>query len=176
MSNPATAQLTLALSIDPAALPGGDYAELLAALEDFSPVIAQFTAIQREYDIENFESRGDTFDQPWQPNAPSTERERERLGYGGSPQLVRTGLLFSALGEYASDTSSASTVGVDLSAFPVPYPSYLQSGTGTMPGRVLVGVNNPDEQQLLEDALKAYLEQKGFPADSITIELTADAA
>ena len=69
-------------------------AGILQKLADFSPVLEQrIGPVVEEEQAENFATRNWG---GWAALAPSTVREKEVLGYGGRPDLVREGTLQAA--------------------------------------------------------------------------------
>jgi hypothetical protein len=100
------ASLVLTIEIDPAAVPDGDLSRVMDVLSDFAPVLLELGEVMGEAQRENFASEGAAFGEPWAALAPSTVREKARLGFPSRP-LVRTGLLESSIGQ-ASETSDDS--------------------------------------------------------------------
>ena len=79
----------------------------------------------------------------WTPLAPSTVRQRTRLGYGGaSPMLWRTGGLAQSLATRSAPGNvfevTPTTLRVGSEVF---YAGYHQRGTRKMPRRQIVGIN-----------------------------------
>lgn len=73
---------------------------------DVRPAYPEMVAIFQNIVAATFDTEGASgASGPWQPLAPRTVRERERLGYGGShPILKRTGTLERSLTGYTGDT------------------------------------------------------------------------
>lgn len=87
--------------------------ELIAALEDLSPAMAEMEqalvdGIERNFDTES--AAGEA----WAPLAASTQRDRARKGYGASgPILVRTGGLRADATKHRKHDASSCEVGFE---------------------------------------------------------------
>ena len=142
------------IQVDPNLIPDEDLAPLLAALQDFEPVLEDFGRTIAGGEKAAFASQGGEYGQEWAALAPSTVLDRFRHGFGPNQPLVRTGALASSIGEAVSLTPDSVQVGIDTGA--VPYAGYLQGGTRKMPARLLVALTDDMIDQMMQ-TLRAYL-------------------
>lgn len=84
----------------------------------------------REF-TQNFPAEGKRLDSRWAPLAVATLKEKARLGFGGKPILVRTGLLMNSFKKYVQKFA----VRV---ANPVKYGVYHQQGSAKLPRRPIM--------------------------------------
>lgn len=91
---------------------------------------------------QNFPQEGKRLDEPWKKLAPSTIKQRARLGYGPHPILVRTGRLMTGWKQ-------------EVKKFlvriynPIPYFKYHQKGGGHLPQRRMLIVNERIKQEVV---------------------------
>ena len=143
-------------------------------LSDLSPVLEPIIELMQETQRENFGDQGATYDDPWAPLAKSTIREKQRLGYGGKPPLVREGTLEAAIGSNVTrDGDNGASVGVDLEA--APYAAYLHYGAeqNNLPARVLVAISS-DEVEQIQQRVNEYLTNAGIPANALIVEANVE--
>lgn len=95
----------------------------------------------------------------WPPLAPSTIREKARLGYGEMPPLWRTGTLAASLAEKGAAGNilqagpSSLVVGTSIN-----YARYHQDGTSRMPARQIVGISWTRRSGIIA-RLNAYVQE-----------------
>lgn len=125
--------------IDPALVSPRRLRELLLLMKDFSPILQTIGETLETEIAEGFDSKGFG---TWAELSPYTKKDRERKGYGGLPDLVRTGELRAALTERDAPGHkflvSANEVTVGVYGAVIPYAYWLDSGTARMPARMLV--------------------------------------
>jgi hypothetical protein len=84
-----------------------------------------------------FQSKGSAFGQPWAPLAASTVSEKDKAGYRGYPDMVRTSEM---LNSFSFEMTEPGVVRLYNKA---PYFKYHQSADDRekLPRRVMIGVN-----------------------------------
>ena len=112
--------------------------DLLARIQDFSPVLEEVGSLIEEALAENYATRGFG---TWAGLAQSTLRQKERHGYDGGP-LVKTGTLLAALTQRDAAGHKflvqPDSVSVGVYGEAIAYAQFLSRGTRRMPARVLV--------------------------------------
>jgi phage gpG-like protein len=133
--------LPITIVVDPALVTASRLNELMAMLEDLEPILKTIGETLETEIAQNFASRGFG---TWAALSPLTRENRTRSGYGGEPDLVRSGDLRAALTEQDAPGHkflvSANEVRVGVYGAVIPYAYWLQHGTARMPARLLVQV------------------------------------
>ena len=124
---------------------------LMEKLADFQPVLQEIGTILEGQLAENFDTRGYG---SWAPLSAFTLKDKQRKGYGGQSDLVRTGELRAALTERDAPGHkflvSGSEVIVGVYGAVIPYASLLANGTARMPARILAQLLPGTQQQIIE--------------------------
>lgn len=128
--------LALALDASEAQL---QFAIRAGRFEDYTPVLrgSVLTTLKRMEALQ-FDTEGSVFGGAWPPLAPSTIREKARLGYGGFPMLVRTTQLRKSLAGFGKNGWSILQVTPFALTFGtrVPYAEYHQQPDGATGGHL----------------------------------------
>lgn len=146
--------LPIHIVIDPRLVSEYRLAELLERCADFSPVLQTIGHVLEDSIFQWFTSQGFG---TWAPLSAYTIAEKERLGYGDQPPLVREGTLRDGLtrpdapGHKFLVSPNEVTVGVYGEV--VPYAYWLDSGTARMPARALVHATPEAIDKILEIVL-----------------------
>jgi hypothetical protein len=135
--------LAVHVLIDPALVSPDRLDELMRKMRDFSPVLQSVGAEVEQGLAASFDSQGFG---GWAPLKESTRKEKERLGYGDQPDLVRTGELRAALTERGAKGHKflVGPEGVIVGVYGdvVPYAVYQARGTSRgLPARILIQVS-----------------------------------
>lgn len=159
--------------------------DLLADPDDLGPVLEALQEVQRaelddigllmqQQQIENFDTQGATFGEPWQELKVSTLREKARLGFP-EQSLVRAGRIASEIGATMVIGETSVTTGLDLGEAPearFAQPSALgggNDGTGRTPPRVLVALTE-EELGTVHEIIQRYVaEATGADAQAVEI-------
>lgn len=102
--------------------------------------------------LRNFSAEGRP--DPWAPLAPSTVKQRERLGVPGPhPILYRFGDMYSSMGNRVEITPDSIFVGTDSTVA-----GYHQAGGVNLPQRIIFIWQEEDIQNIMDFAGKYFVE------------------
>lgn len=120
----------------------GDAVNLAALIEDIGQTLERRT-------IQRFDREIDPDEQPWQPLAEVTLRDKKKLGFGNRRKLVRTGELRSSIRRIrgtaglAVNTGAGFRIGIENPKV-AKRGRYLNFGTGKIPARRFLGIGRLD--------------------------------
>lgn len=141
------------------------FALLAGRFEDYGPVLGgAIVPLLRDTIKTHFATEGDAFGKGWSELAPSTIKERTRLGYGGEhPIMIRTARAVKSLTGKTKDSLVKVSAFALLFGTSVPYGVYHQHiggdhGKGIVPERQWIPDPLPDVvQDEIKQALRDYL-------------------
>lgn len=144
------------------------FIEMTAEHNPILMVAEDYLASQQHQILESF---GESINQPWEPNLPSTEKTKESLGFGNKPQMVRTGYLrYVQSSKTLEDTPDSLVIGIDTNKAPYAIAQQITGVGKAKTKRILIGITE-DQWQILLEKLNAFVhETLGLPEVNISYE------
>lgn len=127
---------------------------LTHALADMTPAMERAEKTIEQAIARRFGEQSDG-ESPWAPLAPRTLEDRARKGYAPGPILQRSGTLRDSMKSSHGRDFAESGPSEDVS-----YARYHVEGTGTMPARNYLALNN-DEMDAIERLILDHIERAG---------------